>query len=614
MNGEIKTKNLLFKVCKYLGAISIFLVSLFYVRSQPAITVPNCIQSTPSSYMCNLNPSTPFVYLNIYNTEVPYNVTITYSGTPTALYSAGTYLASGQSYSSNISISTGITPLQLSVAQSGSGVISFFFVPNVNNTNGTLLTTYNITYAFVFNVGTTPTLQNTTTTTITTTTTTPTQNVTTTPPTTNTSTPLTPLYSFASFTLYTNQTYDYPIGVINTGDTNLTILNILVQGLPPQNANIQGQVGSLAPGQYAYMTLNINTVGMPPGQYNLVIVYTGEANNQIYNAQTSITLNVISSLGQNITQQTQTSPLPLATQLPLQVNYTISSGYLFVQGAYTIYNGSVYYVPNANILVIGPNGQALSYQYPIPVIPGQTYCIYAYAQNYISFFSCIQSPSRPLCYLLIPKGQIYNNQIYYPDGTNVTVQSVYDCNSMQPVLGATFYYNGIPTYSTTFPIQEGQNMITISAPGYSLTNITLYGYTPITVSNLPTTPGEYTIQAQGDFASQAQLTLYEYINGTRVQVDSGTGSITYNFTVGQYELDVSGPLINTTTYTIYISPPYIPPPKPSFNIVEWIESNILYIIIAFLIFTLIAIVLYKRSSSRSVSELAEKITQEIRKQ
>ncbi len=616
MNGEVRVLK---KLVKYISSLLVLTLLLFYVKSQPAITVPNCIQSSPASYMCNLNPSSPFVYLNIYNTEVPYNVTITYSGTPTALYSAGTYLASGQSYSADISIPTGITPLQLSVAQSGSGVISFFFVPNVNNTNGTTLTTYNITYDFVFNVGTTTTVTSNVTTT------TPTSNVTTTttssttPPTTNVSNPITPLYSFASLTLYTNQTYEYPIGVINTGDTNLTILNVLIQGLPPQNAYIQGGVGTLAPGQYAYMTLYINTVGMPPGQYNIVIVYTGEADNKVYNAQTSITLYVISSLGQNITStqsttQQQTSPIPTTVQLPLQVNYTVSSGYLFIQGAYVYYNGSIYYIPNANILVIGPNGQALSYQYPIQVIPGQTYCIYAYAQNYVPFFSCVQAPPRPLCYIISQKGQQYNGNIYYPVGTNITIQSVYDCNSMQPVLGATFYYNGIPTYSTTFTIQEGQNMITISAPGYSLTNITLLGYTPITVSNLPTTPGEYTIQTQGDFAGQSQLILYEYINGTRVQVATGTGSLTYNFTVGQYELDVSGPLINTTTYTIYISPPYIPQPKPSFNIVAWIEDNILYIIIGFLVFTLISLIIYKKSTSRSVTELAEKITQEIRKQ
>ncbi|MGC9133551.1 MAG: hypothetical protein ACP5GJ_04085 [Nanopusillaceae archaeon] len=614
MNGEVKTIR--DRVRRYISVLLMSLIFIFSVKAQPAITVPNCVQSSPASYMCNLNPSSPFVYLNIYNTEVPYNVTITYSGSPTALYSAGSYLASGQSYSANISILTGITPLQLSVAQSGSGMISFFFVPNVNNTNGTTLTTYNITYGFVFNVGTTTTLQNVTTTT-------PTSNVTTTttvstPPTTNVSNPITPLYSFASLTLYTNQTYEYPIGIINTGNDNLTILNVLIQGLPPQNAYIQGGVGTLAPGQYAYMTLYINTAGMPLGQYNIVIVYTGEADNKVYNAQTSIDLYVISSLGQNITntQSTtqQTSPIPATVQLPLQVNYTISSGYLFIQGAYVYYNGSTYYIPNANILVIGPNGQALSYQYPIPVIPGQTYCIYSYAQNYVPFFSCVQAPPRPLCYIISPKGQQYNGNIYYPDGTNVTIQSVYDCNSMQPVLGATFYYNGIPTYSTTFPIQEGQNMITISAPGYSLTNITLLGYTPITVSNLPTTPGEYTIQAQGDFVDQAQLILYEYINGTRVQEATGTGSLTYNFTIGQYELDISGPLINTTTYTIYISPPYIPPPKPSFNITSWLEGNVLYIVIAILAFTLISIIIYRKSSSKGVTELAEKITQEIRKQ
>jgi hypothetical protein len=596
------------KVSKYMILIFGFVLSLFYIKAQPAVVVHNCIQTSPDTYTCNLDPNAPFVYMNIYNSEVPYNVTISYSGVPTALYLMGNYFGSGSSYSKTVTITTTSTPLQLSVSQSGTGVISFLFTP-VSYTGG-LMPAYNYKYTIIFNLGTTTSQQNITTTTGNVTT----SNQTITTTVVNVSNPLTPLYTYASFTLYTNQTYEYPIGVINTGNTNLTILNILVEGLPPQNAYVKGQVGTLSPGDYAYMKLVINTYGMPPGQYNIVVSYTAKSDNQIYNAQTTITLYVISSLGQNVTQQSQQPLIPTITKLPLQVNYSITSGYLFIQGAYVVYNGSIYYVPTANILVIGPNGQALSYYYPIPVVPGQTYCIYAYEQNYVPFFSCIQSPPRPLCYLVVPKGQTYGDKVYYVEGTNITVQSVYDCNSLQPILGATFYYNGIPTYSTTFQVQKGQNVITISAPGYSLTNITVYGYTPITVSNLPATPGEYTIRAEGDFADQAQLTLYQYINGTRVQVSSGTGSLTYNFTVGQYELQVSGPLINETTYIIYISPPYIPQPKSTFDFVEWLINNILYIIIAFLVFTLISVILYRRSGSRSVTELAEEITKEIRKQ
>ncbi|MGC9133654.1 MAG: hypothetical protein ACP5GJ_04610, partial [Nanopusillaceae archaeon] len=79
------------KVSKYMILIFGFILSLFYIKAQPAVVVQNCIQTSPDTYTCNLDPNAPFVYMNIYNSEVPYNVTISYSGIPTALYLMGNY-------------------------------------------------------------------------------------------------------------------------------------------------------------------------------------------------------------------------------------------------------------------------------------------------------------------------------------------------------------------------------------------------------------------------------------------------------------------------------------------------------------------------------------------
>ncbi len=263
-------------------------------------------------------------------------------------------------------------------------------------------------------------------------------------------------------------------------------------------------------------------------------------------------------------------------------------------------------------MVIGPGGQALTYLYPIQVYPGQTYCIYGYKEGFVPFFTCQQIPPRPLCYILSPQGQQYNGQIYYQDGTQVTIKSIYDCQTLQPVYGVVIYYNNQPVNQQTFTIQEGANNIAISAPGYTLTNITLYGYTPIQINNLPSTPGQYNITTTGTFASQAQLQLYTYINGTKTILATGTGYLFYNFTNGTYYLVLNAPLQNETTYMLTISPPIIPTQTTSFDIVQFIESNIWYFIIAFLIFTLISIILYKKSH-KDISELAKQIVEESKK-
>jgi len=579
---EDEKKKQVEELMKSLGLVALLFFFLPTVFAQPYVMFYNCI-SQGNVYTCNIDPNNPVSYISIYNTDTPYNVTLSYSGTPISIYLGGNILGYGSVFTINFNIPVGTTTLTVYLPPGGgNSTYTFTFrSENVTKTNS-------YTVSYVVPSRQTPinqvTQENIT------------QNVT-------KNVLLLPIYNQIRYMVYKGRTYNFILGVFNAGNTEISLVDISVEGLPPEVAFVEANLTRLNPGDHLYYKLILDTSNLTEGLYNFVIRAIGKHGTNLTYADTIVNLYVVGSI---ITNQTY----PTVQKAQLNIDYVIQNNMLVIRGAYINTDKGRSYV-DARIMLVGPGGITLSYYFPIRVYPGETYCIYAEAENTIPYFNCITIPTKPICYILDPKPTIYNGNMYYQVGTNVTVKEVYDCDNLNPIYRYKLTLNGELYGQPYFTIDsDGQYRITIYTEGYTPTNITIYGYRPIYIESLPGSPGNFTIRVLGSFADKAFIELYTYINGTRQKVVDGYGSIQYNFTPGTYELYVTG-VFNNISQTFFIALPYVP--KETVSMIDIIARNIWYIVIGLLILTIIVVIFYHVRTRTDIGRLAEEVISEMKK-
>jgi len=561
---------------KGLGLVSLLFLFLPVVFAQPYVMFYNCV-SQGNAYTCNIDSNNPISYINIYNPDMPYNVTLSYNGVPISLYQGGNVLGYGSVFTVNFNVGVGTTTLTVfTPPNGGNSTYTFTFTSeNVTRTNS-----YYVSYI----VPSQPVVQQNIS-----------QNV--------SNTLLLPIYNQVRYMVYRGRTYNFILGVLNAGNTNIDLVDVSVEGLPPEVAFIEANLTRLKPGDNLYYKLILDASNLTEGMYNLVVRVVGKYGTNLTYADTIISLNVVGSI---ITNQSY----PTVQKQQLNLDYAIQSNILVIKGAYINTDRGKVYV-DAKIMVVGPSGTALSYYFPIKVYPGETYCIYAESENTIPYFNCITIPTKPVCYVLDPKPIIYNGNMYYQVSTNVTIKEIYDCDNLNPIYRYKLTLNGELYGQPYITIDSSkQYTVTIYAEGYTPTNITVYGYTPIYIDSLPSNPGNFTIRILGSFADRSFIELYTYVNGTRQKVSDGYGSITYEFSPGTYELYVTG-VFNNISQTFFVTLPYVP--KQSVSIADIIAKNVWYIIIGLLVLTIIAVAFYSAKSRSDIGKLAQEIVSEMRK-
>lgn len=422
---------------------------------------------------------------------------------------------------------------------------------------------------------------------------------------------LAPFRSKIKKTMLVNETVDITLGVINQCNTTLELVDVDIEGLPSSIARIKdAQLGTLGPSQIQYIKLTIDTHNVKsPIQLSFDVIFTGKVYNKVENAITNVELLVLSPqqfTTENVTKQEIPQGL-----LPLNVDYSIDQGYLIIRGAYIEYNNTKIYV-ESNIQVLS-DGSSYTYIYPIKLDPGKTYCISAQDINkkYIPYFKCFTISKRPLCLTLSPEGKKYLDVLYYNIGTNVTISRVYDCDTLSEIKEYKILYDGSLTERKTFSLNDDNiHTITIKADGYNDYTVKIRGYKEVEISGIPNYIGNYTIYLTGTFADQATLEIYRIVNGTKENVYTLTGAkneVSFNES-GTYIFVLKAPLQDNKEFKVYIAGPVVKEEKSLYQLImENMYTILFYAAVAFIIFTLISYLIYRKVTRKSLSEAAKEI-------
>jgi hypothetical protein len=406
--------------------------------------------------------------------------------------------------------------------------------------------------------------------------------------------------------VYLNDSLDISIGIMNACNDEIKIVDADLEGVPIQVAYIKdAELGKLDPGEVTYLKVHFSSKPFTePTTVSFDLIVTAKHGTSLEHDSANINVNVIS--------EKQLSYLPQIKQheeentaKPLFVDYSVQSNYLIVKGVYYLENNTKIYLKNVPVDVLYDN-QRYAYMGPIPVKPGKTYCIAASAEGYVSFFKCITVPKEKMCVSLKPEGIKKGDSIYYEVGTNVTVDSVYECNSAKPVDDYKIIYDDKVLDKNAFTVSEGNKPLKIVADGYEDLTMNVYGYVPLRiVSRLPDHTGNFTLKLSGTFSNEARVSVAykDPKTGEEKEIFSGVGP--------SHHITIKKP----GTYILVIKTP-VDEIKRTFHVEKGGSSGIpfktllmlpLIVVIAFLAFTVFLYFLVRKHRGESLSSSIESI-------
>jgi len=386
--------------------------------------------------------------------------------------------------------------------------------------------------------------------------------------------------------VYMGTDTDISVAIANEcSNTNLELVDADLEGIPAEIAYIKdGELGKLSPGDVTYLKIHVSTKKIKrPTKLSFSLIVYGKKGTTVEHDEVVFDVTVLKEDQIPGETNTYTEEGPK----PLQVDYVVQSGYLIVKGVYiTDKNGTRIYLSNIPVDILVDN-KRITYNSPIEVVPGKTYCISAAATGYVSFFKCEAIPKKELCVSFDPDGKKVGGTYYWLVGTTVKA-TPYDCETGEPIKDYTMFLGDQKLSKPEFIVEEKKKSLKITSSIYKDKQIVVAGYVPVTVT-LPETiyaSDNVTIRFDGTFAKQVEFDIYKK-EGDKYSdlVYSGRGPVqVISLEPGEYKIELSTPVGEKEYYfTVRGRSP-----------LELIKRIILYVLVGFAIFTIILAILIKK--------------------